>query len=121
MRQFYDLTFINPMKPRWVPWFLFKFFTSFMTKTKMPAVRDASISVESEMNLVIFSHGLSSTMNTHSSYCSWLASQGYIVVSIQHNSDMVRFSFDEHLFNRPELLTSMLYLLRNSELKIRSQ
>jgi hypothetical protein len=94
MRRFYDLTFINPLKPRWVPWFPFKFFTSFMTLAKMPAVDNANILIEGEMDLVIFSHGLSSTMNSHSSYCSWLASQGYIVVSIQHDHDLVRFSFD---------------------------
>ena len=92
-----------------------------MNKIKMPAINDANIFVEGAMGLVIFSHGLSLTMNAHSSYCSWLASQGYIVVSIQHSNDLVRFSFDEHLFNRPELLSSMLYLLRNSELKVRAQ
>jgi platelet-activating factor acetylhydrolase len=34
--------------------------------------------------LVIFSHGLAGTRTTYSQYCSALASEGYVVLSIEH-------------------------------------
>jgi platelet-activating factor acetylhydrolase len=34
--------------------------------------------------LVLFSHGLAGTRNTYSQYCSALASEGYVVIAVEH-------------------------------------
>jgi len=34
--------------------------------------------------LVVFSHGLAGTRNTYSQFCSAVASEGYVVVAVEH-------------------------------------
>ena len=38
----------------------------------------------SKYPMIIFSHGLAGTRTTYSQYCSALASEGYVVLAIEH-------------------------------------
>jgi platelet-activating factor acetylhydrolase len=49
----------------------------------MPVHPDAP-PAEGRFPLVIFSHGLVGTRNTYSHFCSSLASEGYVVVAVEH-------------------------------------
>lgn len=57
-------------------------------KMKLNVESGADISLEAlnvkQNNVVIVSHGLSSHLNGHSILCKELASQGYVVFSMQH-------------------------------------
>lgn len=115
----YDLTFMDPLRIRWVPLAVFKLFTSFMRKIKIPAYKDLSLSFNAEQPefpVILFSHGLSSNLTSHSSYFCWLASHGYIVVSMQHNNDLIRFAYDEPMLKRKGLLTKLLYTSQSYDL-----
>jgi hypothetical protein len=94
----YDLAFINPLNVRWISLQFFRLFTSFMNKVTMPVqtnTRLECINPSNEHSIILLSHGLSSNMTSHSSYCCWLASQGYIVISLSHHKDLIRFTYDE--------------------------
>ncbi|GMK57872.1 hypothetical protein CspeluHIS016_0407060 [Cutaneotrichosporon spelunceum] len=51
---------------------------------RMPVHPAAPVS-EGKFPLVIFSHGLVGTRNTYSQFCSSLASEGYVVVAVEHS------------------------------------
>ncbi|KAG8956738.1 hypothetical protein FRC04_000216 [Tulasnella sp. 424] len=59
---------------------------------KMPLKKDSSLrkaenvasSPTGKWPLVVFSHGLGGTRNTYSQFCSNLASEGYVVLSLEH-------------------------------------
>lgn len=55
----------------------------------MPAFNNTRFfsSHDKKHKIIIFSHGLGANMNGYSSICSWFASHGYIVVSVQHDHD----------------------------------
>jgi hypothetical protein len=124
-KNLYDLAFINPLKTRWVPAFLFRMLISYMERVKMPVRANTKLEVaNSEKNaasVIIFSHGLSLNMTSNSAYCACLASQGHIVVSLQHNGDLVRFPYDEQLFLRKQLLAKLMFINKNEDLQLRAQ
>ncbi|KAG9019696.1 hypothetical protein FRB90_011505 [Tulasnella sp. 427] len=59
---------------------------------KMPVIRDSPLRKPEEdassplgkWPLVVFSHGLGGTRNTYSQFCANLASEGYVVLSLEH-------------------------------------
>ncbi|BEJ12846.1 hypothetical protein CspHIS471_0300200 [Cutaneotrichosporon sp. HIS471] len=53
-------------------------------RIRMP-VHPASPVAKGKFPLVIFSHGLVGTRNTYSHFCSSLASEGYVVVAVEHS------------------------------------
>lgn len=86
----YDIFYVDPRVPR-IPFWLFNYLTSFVHTLRMPVYSQTPLKLkDSQATVVIFSHGLGSNMNGHSSMCSWWASNGYIVISLQHFSDNVR-------------------------------
>ena len=94
----------------------------------MPVLGDASLYLNDydpneKWNVVIFSHGLGSNLNNYSSLCGWLASHGYIVVSIQHNHDHVRILFEPELVKEEnhKALERLFYQGRNKDLHTRTR
>ncbi|KAG8932093.1 hypothetical protein FRC01_000278 [Tulasnella sp. 417] len=59
---------------------------------KMPLSQDSPLRKSEEIHpspvgkwpLIVFSHGLAGTRNTYSQFCSNLASEGYVVLSLEH-------------------------------------
>lgn len=54
---------------------------------QMPVYPDRPVAAPTQGKkypLIIFSHGLAGTRNTYSQYCSALASQGYVVLAVEH-------------------------------------
>lgn len=49
---------------------------------------------EKKYNAIIFSHGIEGHMHSSSILCKYLASQGYIVFSLQHNESIL-MEFDK--------------------------
>jgi predicted dienelactone hydrolase len=74
-----------------MPYFIFAFLVSFLTKVTMPAFEKVKLffSDNRKFKLILFSHGLGANLNAYSSICSWFASHGYIVVSVQHSHDKI--------------------------------
>lgn len=51
----------------------------------MPVYQDAPLAPhDAQFPLVLFTHGLCGTRNTYSQYCSRLASEGYVVIAVEH-------------------------------------
>lgn len=53
----------------------------------MPVYADQPLAAPTQSKkypLVIFSHGLAGTRNTYSQYCTALASEGYVVLALEH-------------------------------------
>ena len=124
-KPFYDIVFVDPTKPR-LPFWLFKFVVSFLSKVKMPVLGDASLYLddsqpEEKWKVVVFSHGLGSNLTNFSCLCGWWASHGYIVVSVQHDHDHVRIEFDKKLTEQPDVIERMFYQNRNRDLRIRAE
>jgi len=68
----------------------------------MPVLGDAQLyrddyDKNQKWSIILFSHGLGSNVNNYSALCGWWASHGYIVVSIQHDNDLVRIDFPKRL------------------------
>lgn len=54
-------------------------------RVRMPVHVAAPLAqADAKFPLVIFSHGLVGTRNTYSQFCSSLASEGYVVVAVEH-------------------------------------
>ena len=58
-------------------------------------------------------------MNAYSSICSWFASHGYIVVSVQHNHDRIMVDHRKALTDDVWKIRDFLYESRNRDLTIR--
>jgi len=58
----------------------------------MPVIGNGKLMMNNgkKYNVMIFSHGLGSNSNNYSSLCGYWASQGFIIISIQHNNDVIR-------------------------------
>jgi len=58
-------------------------------------------------------------MNAYSSICSWYASHGYIVVSVQHSHDKICLDYRHLPLEDIWGIRDFLYENRNRDLKIR--
>jgi hypothetical protein len=58
-------------------------------------------------------------MNGYSSICSWFASHGYIVVSVQHDHDEICVDYRHLSLDEPWKIRDFLYEKRNRDLTIR--
>lgn len=57
-----------------------------LTSYQFPAYPNSSLeSVSCQYPLVIFSHGLAGTRTAYSQYCSAIASEGYVVLAVEHH------------------------------------
>ncbi|KAI9637631.1 putative platelet-activating factor acetylhydrolase 2, cytoplasmic [Dioszegia hungarica] len=68
-------------------WLLVKAMSFFVPRMRFRANRNAPLlppSSSSQYPIVVFSHGLAGTRTTYSQYCSALASEGFVVLSIEH-------------------------------------
>ena len=122
----YDIFFVDPTQLKFLPFRIFKFIVSFLFKIKMPVLGNASLYTndsdgDEKWKVVVFSHGLGSNMTNFSAICGWWASHGYIVVSIQHNHDLIRIEFGKDMVDQPDILEKMLYNKRNQDLMVRAQ
>ncbi|KAL1405792.1 hypothetical protein Q8F55_007468 [Vanrija albida] len=82
----------------------------FAGRFKMAVERNAPlVKTDKKLPVVLFSHGLVGTRTTYSQYCTALASEGYIVVSVEHrdhSGPCVIFPADEeHPEGRKVLFT----------------
>jgi platelet-activating factor acetylhydrolase len=55
-----------------------------LARVQIPVRPLAPLAADDKFPVVLFSHGLAGTRNTYSQYCSALASEGYVVVAVEH-------------------------------------
>lgn len=95
-----------------------------MQKVKIPAYMNtklSTVSPKSKYPVILFSHGLSSNLTSHSSYLCWLASCGYIVISMQHHNDLIRLLYDEIMLKKKGLMEKIYYIAQNHDMLIRKE
>jgi platelet-activating factor acetylhydrolase len=107
------------------PW-LSKIFLSiplYLRSTTMPAYKNAALHHEgSPLPVLIFSHGLVGSMNSHSALLGELASRGVVCVAIDHRDgsgalSLARSEGSKAATDKPTEITSIYY--KNVSLKIR--
>ncbi|TNN37979.1 Platelet-activating factor acetylhydrolase [Liparis tanakae] len=96
----------NPVKPDWVPCVEYfngladfmkinrtlseRIFNYLFGSFKIPAAVDAPFKSDAKCPVVIFSHGLGAFRTLYSAICAEMASQGFIVASVEHSRERGR-------------------------------
>ena len=87
MKVLYEIFYIDVAKKRFIPYSFYEALLSYLNKIPLPVQvgsKLAPIEDKEHHDLMVFSHGLGAGMHTYSAMlCHW-ASQGKIVISINH-------------------------------------
>ncbi|XP_077566424.1 platelet-activating factor acetylhydrolase [Stigmatopora nigra] len=89
-----------------------RIFSCLFGSYKIPAYLDAPFNSTKKYPLVIFSHGLGAFRTLYSAICTELASQGFIVASVEHRD--LSASATYHFLQKSELDTTSKNSSRNS-------
>ncbi|XP_038164513.1 platelet-activating factor acetylhydrolase [Cyprinodon tularosa] len=85
-----------------------KIFNYLFGSYKIPASVDAPFKSNEKCPVIIFSHGLGAFRTLYSAMCAEMASQGFIVASVEHRDESASTTFYFHEKTEPELTQESL-------------